>query len=720
MKVLFVLRHPAAIRSLGAVLRLLDERGHQVQLAFGGGGPKLEAHRVIQELADESQGLTLGAVPDRGSPGWTRDSIGWSLLTARLRRDTDFLRYLEPAYADASALRERAARRAGPDARRLLGVTRFGGARFVRAGLESAERCLEPPQHIVRYLEDLAPDVVVTTHLARDGVQVDFVRAANRLGIHTAYPVFSWDNLSNKGLVHEAPELVLVWNEIQADEAVKLQSLPRERVRVLGAWSYDHWFDWEPSRTRENFCRVVGLLADKPIVLYVCSSSFVAPQEVPFVRRWIGELRRRGGALSEAGVIVRPHPRNSREWHGVTLDDPQAVVWPPHGQEPFEVVSRRNYYDSIYHSAAVVGINTSAQIESAIVGRPVHTVLADDFRETQQGTIHFQYLKADEFGHLHVGRTMEEHLDQLEESVRGGGSDHGRNKKFLRTFVRPLGLDVEATPLYVETLEELAVRPRTTRERAPALAPLARLALRPLAKREVRKAEELRKRRAGRPTDDVKIALRRMRREYAGTQVFAGPWTGSELDELLRWVPFLRWVQTSSYGLRDRLTVVVRPGSEPWYADIGGRRVVGEAAPQPSEETYVLRPEILAGSTRPRFLFAPLAVDAQPPADLPAEFVAVQEPRAGATVPLAGLDRAQQAAVLARSRGYVGTWGPEAATALLIGVPAVVLDGVEERDLELVRQFLGEAPYGRLEVVSGGDVDEQVGRLLARPAFAEV
>ena len=79
-----------------------------------------------------------------------------------------------------------------------------------------------------------------------------------------------------------------------------------------------------------------------------------------------------------------------------------------------------NYFDSIYHSAAVVGINTSAQIESAIVGRPVHTVLADEFQETQQGTLHFQYLKADEFGHLYVGRTIEEHLEQLEESLRGG------------------------------------------------------------------------------------------------------------------------------------------------------------------------------------------------------------------------------------------------------------------------------------------------------------
>ena len=41
---------------------------------------------------------------------------------------------------------------------------------------------------------------------------------------------------------------------------------------------------------------------------------------------------------------------------------------------PVDTASRADYFDSIYHAAAVVGINTTAQIESAIVGRPVHTL----------------------------------------------------------------------------------------------------------------------------------------------------------------------------------------------------------------------------------------------------------------------------------------------------------------------------------------------------------
>jgi hypothetical protein len=742
VKILFVMRHPAAVRSLTSVLRMLDERGHRVHLAFGGLKP--EAHKVLQRLADESRGLTFGGLPGRRSPGWKPGTIGWSSLARRLRVDSDYLRYLEPSYADAPALRARAEGNAHPLMRRAARVARVGGpgaARALRSALEGVERCLEPPPHVVRFLTDFQPDVVLVTHLARDSVQADYVRAAKRLGLHSAYPVFSWDNLTNKGLVHEVPELVLVWNEIQATEAVELQGIPRAQVRVAGAWSYDHWFEWTPSRSREDFCLEVGLRADRPIVLYVCSSGFVARDEVSFVRRWLAALRAYGGALGEAGVIVRPHPRNASQWARVSLDDRQATVWPQLGEEPLELASRRNYFDSIHHAAAVVGINTSAQIESAIVGRPVHTVLAEEFRDTQQGTLHFRYLKADEFGHLHVGGTMEEHLDQLDQSLRGRVDD-GRNERFLRTFVRPFGLEVGATPLYVEAIEELSARPAPLPDRGPAAGPVVRRALAPLAASAGRRAAA-RRQPAGDRDDELRAVVRRLKRDQS--EVVAGPWLGSETAELLYWIPFLRWVQTATYGLRDRLVVVSRAASASWYEGLGARRVSAEEASSITGVT-VLQPELIdrkraelaAGSPtdqfqRRRLEFARLAVTEPPPGlQVPEEFVAMRaEPELRTAlaahtrvVDLDGLDRPAQAAVLARARGFVGPYGVEAILAVLSGVPAVALStGTEPADeLELVSSFLARSPFGRLRLIESAESPaETAGRaaqLLAGPVEA--
>ncbi len=758
MKVLFVMRHPAAVRSLHSVLRLLDERGHRVHLAFGGIKP--EAHKVLQALADECRGLTFGGLPARGSPGWSRDSIGWSRVSKRLRADADYLRYLEPSYADAPALRARAAANAQPAARGAASLARLagtGGVRALRRSVEFVERCLEPPPHVSRFLVDSEPDVVVVTHLARDSVQVDYVRAAKRLGLHTAYPVFSWDNLTNKGLVHENPELVLVWNELQAAEAVELQGIAPEQVRVAGAWSYDHWFEWQPSRTRDELCAELGLRADRPLILYVCSSGFVARDEVAFVRRWIGELRRAGEPLAEAGVLVRPHPRNSAQWKGAQLGDGQATIWPRHGEEPLETVSRRNYFDSIYHAAAVVGINTSAQIEAAIVGRPVHTILADEFRETQQGTLHFQYLKADEFGHLYVGRTMAEHLEQLGESLRGR-ADEERNRRFLQRFVRPFGPEVAATPLYVEALEELAARPAPSPDPGPASGPVVRSALRPVAALAGRRSGGPRKRTDSEELDELRAAVRGLKRER--TPVLALPWLGSELDELLYWVPFLRWAQTATFGLRDRLTVVCRRSSSGWYGGIGLRHlcledVVPHAEAPLTEQALVdalggdaheaalLRPRIVQERVdalaargrddqfhRRRLEFARLEVDRPTDRELPETYVTTNlaaaraVPELGPAVGLAGLDRPAQAAVISGSRGFVGTYGVEAIVAVLSGVPAVAArtPDVDERDLRVVDAYLSRPPFGDLHLVDADRDPAALARdaaeVLGKPADA--
>jgi hypothetical protein len=677
MKILFVMRHPAAVRLLGSVLREFDSRGHQVHLAFRRIKTG-DSHRVLRELADECPGITFGRLPTRGAPGWDSDYFGWTALAEQLRHDSDFLRYLEPLYASAPELRARAEVKAGPVVRRLGRAVRIPAAvRALRRSVELVEDCVLPPPHVERFVADQAPDAVLVTHLAEFGSgQTDYVRAARRLGIHTGYPVFSWDNLTNKGLVHDLPEQLIVWNDLQADEAVELQGIPRDRVVVTGSSAYDHWFDWQPSRSRDAFCREVGLRADRPIVLYVCSSPFTAPHEVEFVRRWIRALRGRGGELAEAGIVVRLHPRNTSQWVGVELDEPQAAIWPRFGEEPLDAESRRNYFDSIYHSAAVVGINTSAQIESAIVGRPVHTILDEEFRDTQQGTVHFHYLKSDDFGHLHVGRTMDEHLDQLVASLRGRADDSERNERFLRRFVRPFGLDVAATPRFVDAVEELVARPAPRPDRGPALGGAVRAAVRPLVALAARREDQARRTKEVTPLGELRNTVRRLGREQTTAPVVAGPWLGDEVHELLYWIPFLRWAQAATLDLHDRLVVVARPSSAAWYEGVGATVVLeapeGDVRLLPAELVADRRAEL--AERRPgesflrRFLeFAPLTAAEEPAAVHP-----------------------ELAHAAAGRNAYVGPWGRDAIVAALSGVPAIAIGDPEPADRRLAEAFLPE------------------------------
>ena len=116
------------------------------------------------------------------------------------------------------------------------------------------------------------------------------VRAASS-GSRSILGVGSWDHLTTKGLIHEVPDRVLVWNEAQKHEAIELHDVPADRVLVTGSQAYDHWFSTRPSVDREAFCRQVGLDPARPFLLYLCSSPFIAPHEVGFVRRWIAAIR---------------------------------------------------------------------------------------------------------------------------------------------------------------------------------------------------------------------------------------------------------------------------------------------------------------------------------------------------------------------------------------------------------------------------------------------
>ena len=492
--------HPGYVRYFEAGIRALAEAGHAVHVAFEISREKLNESEVAARLATLTPLVTCGPAPDRAES--VRDFLvrgdrtatragqperpggveaAWSSLATTVRLMEDYLHFFEPAFAGATALRARAEKRLPriyrPIVRAAAGMGR--GARHVLArGLQLTERLIPTSRAIDAFLQQQAPDVVLVTPLVELGSQqVDYVKSARRMGVRSALSVASWDNLTSKGLIRVTPDHVVVWNEAQRTEASTLHHVPPERVVTTGAQLFDEWFDAWPSRTRDVFCREVGLDPWRPFLLYVGSSSFIAPDEVPFVERWLSRLRRAPSeAVRTMGVLVRPHPANSRQWRAFDpASFPQVSLWPAVDAEPNGHQARRDYMDSLWHCSAVVGINTSAQIEAAIVGRPVFTVRDPGFAHAQDGTLHFRHL-VDGGGPVQVADTLEAHVAQLGQFLDWGQEFPGPAREFVHRFVRPHGLDRPAAPIFASTVAELCALPRP----APKRDPWWVLALRPL------------------------------------------------------------------------------------------------------------------------------------------------------------------------------------------------------------------------------------------------
>jgi hypothetical protein len=285
---------------------------------------------------------------------------------------------------------------------------------------------------------------------------MDMLKAARAERIPVAAAIMSWDHLSSKALLHVHPDRMFVWNDLQRQEAVDMHATPAERVVVTGAQCYDQWFTRQPSRSREAFCRDLGLRADRPFVLWVHSamSPRPSPPEPELVMRWAAALRASSDPrLRELGVVVRPHPERVKEWAGIDVTTFPNVVFS--GRNPIDPESKRDYFDALYHSSAVVGLVTSAFLEAVILGRPVLTLTLPEYRMHQDDMLHFQYLRSVGGGALIAAPNLEEHLAQLSEAVaRPPGRDE-RNVRFLSAFIRPGGLDAPATPVFADAIEAL-------------------------------------------------------------------------------------------------------------------------------------------------------------------------------------------------------------------------------------------------------------------------
>jgi hypothetical protein len=477
------------------------------------------------------------------------------------------MHYLSPQLAAATKSRERTERRAPKLVRRLVRGVRYRprAIRLIVAVARAVEAATPVRPADRAFLVEHDPDLVLVTPLVDGGAQTGYLRAAHSLGMRTGLCVSSWDNLTSKGVMHELPGIVTLWNEAQAVEARELHGVPAQRVVSTGAQAWDHWFDWKPSTSREVFLRDVGLDPQRPVVLYMCSSGFIGGHEADHVKAWIERLRASGDPeLRDAGVLIRPHPTNAPQWEGFDLTGlEQVALWRLRDTEPATKRAKDEFFDTIRHCSVVVGLNSTALIESAIIGRPVLTWLTPEYEASQNGTMHFGLIAGPD-GMLIVGRSWDEHLDQLRAALRDKDLDGDRRRRFIASFVRPRGVQLRATDVLADVLEQAAAAPapapaRSLRASAlrVLLTPVVHWPMDPYDKARLRAQRREGSRRSGR------FARRRLQKKLASMKK-----RRRKLRRRLRrhrqlpWLILLRLL-TSEKDPRGRLLRSNQPGAAP-------------------------------------------------------------------------------------------------------------------------------------------------------------
>jgi hypothetical protein len=263
MTFLLIARQKKNLDTFQATIAHLLAMGHDVRVAVQEDEPE-RAMRLAPDTAPAS--LSVQRAPTARSDEWRADAS----LVRRLR---DWLQYLGPSYAGARTLRLRVLDRLAAE----LGVpaTAFGDGLVPGLGAAQVERLRSLAARIEsaipsdplhdELMASSAPDVVLVTPGVHFGsAQADFIKSARAAGVPVWMLLFSWDNLSTKGALHVAPDLLFVWNEQQRREAAALHGFPKDRAVVIGAPRFDAFFELKPALTREQFFAPLGLDASAP------------------------------------------------------------------------------------------------------------------------------------------------------------------------------------------------------------------------------------------------------------------------------------------------------------------------------------------------------------------------------------------------------------------------------------------------------------------------
>ncbi|MGD9057372.1 MAG: hypothetical protein PVJ41_10085 [Desulfobacterales bacterium] len=421
--------------------------GHQVTVLYGSYDRPHTVDRALKACQAELSNFM--AMPMLQRKQWLRLS--------NVRQMVDYANYLRPQHPTPWEARRWRRQIAFKPVSKALKYSKMANRILAKPRvfhlLKRIERRIPPDPAILGWLKAQCPDVVIASPyiVPRTG-EIEYIQAARALDIPTIAIVLSWDNLTTKGTFHIMPDAVLVWNEALLKEAMAFHDVPQDRILITGAPVFDFWFEMRSTLDYASFCDKVGINAKQPFVLYLCSSKYISGDETAFVKAFAKALRYVKDT-QKTRILVRPHPLNAAIWQGI--EDELITVWPQNAFWVDTPEAKQDYYHSIYHSRAVIGVNTSAIIEAAICDRPCVTILDAEYNFKQNGHGHFGHLISADF--MEITHSFAESATVIAAVLAGKDSKKEQRLRFVSNFIRPQGLDRSASEIMAKAIESAAL-----------------------------------------------------------------------------------------------------------------------------------------------------------------------------------------------------------------------------------------------------------------------
>ena len=301
------------------------------------------------------------------------------------------------------------------------------------------------------------PDLVVTTSPGWFMPDAMVLREARSRGVKSVAMVLGWDNPTSKGYRAADPDRVIAWSEPMAEQLVRHQDIPRDRILVGGVPHWDHYRRPGALLEREALFEALGLDPKRRLVLLVASTPGIYAHNT-LVAETLAEAIEDGRLGESAQLVVRLHPIQYRDKQSGELEDYDAVAerHPHVVLDKPEVLSRELRCDMprsdalrfgslVKHCDVLLNVFSTSTLEAFMVDRPVILIRSDAHLSAEQKahTASRQYQtyahqrRVMELGAARVAGSMQEIVDLTRAYLADPALDRDARAQVAREEVGP-------------------------------------------------------------------------------------------------------------------------------------------------------------------------------------------------------------------------------------------------------------------------------------------
>jgi len=211
------------------------------------------------------------------------------------------------------------------------------------------------------------------------------LRHAKKLNVRTVTIAKSWDVLTTKAFTRVKADRIVVYHEYNRREAISIGDYRKEQVVVTGFPQFDIYTDSSIFVSREDFCKNAGLDPEKRFMMYGLPGDWKSPDTraiLVMLDKKIGE----GAFNRPLQILARSHPKyrdSSEDFSSphVVFDRP-GMYFAKSGEFGIDAsVADTNQWtfcdediihlaNSIYHSDAVLNVDSTLTLDAAALNRP--------------------------------------------------------------------------------------------------------------------------------------------------------------------------------------------------------------------------------------------------------------------------------------------------------------------------------------------------------------